>query len=302
MSKSTKWFLAILSFLFIVGGGLFLLFYVAIKSIESDTRETVVVGRGDKLAIVELRGTIESSEDVVRQIKKYREDTSIRGIVLRIDSPGGGVVASQEMYEEVRKTRDQGKPVVVSMGALAASGGYYVACGGSVLVANRGTLTGSIGVIGEFLQLHEALHKLGIDVKTIKSGRLKDAGSLTQPMSKDAERYFQSLMDDVHEQFIRVVEAERKLDHGEVVALADGRVFTGEQALELGLVDTLGTFEDAIAIAADLADIRGEPALVRERERRPLLDRIFHEFGSGVEELKRVVLERPVLSYRFVTP
>lgn len=303
MSKSTKWFLTILFILLVVGAGFVLLLFSAIRSLERDERETVVIGRGEKLAVIELKGDIESPDDVVRQLKKYRDDKAIKGIVLRIDSPGGGVVASQEMYEEMRKTRDAGKPIVVSMGALAASGGYYVACGASKLVANRGTLTGSIGVIGEFVQLHEALNKLGIDVKTIKSGRLKDAGSPTQPMSKDAEKYFQSLMDDVHDQFIGVVAAERKLDHRKVVEIADGRVFTGEQALELGLVDTLGTFEDAVRIAADLAGIEGEPSLVREQARkRWWVERIFGDVRASVEELKRGLLQTPVLSYRYNGP
>ncbi len=302
MSKSTKWFLAILFILMFLAAGVLLVFYSAIKSLEPGTRETVVIGRGEKLAVVELKGEIESADDIVRQMKKYRDDESVRGIVLRIDSPGGGVVASQEMYEEVRKTRDAGKPVVVSMGALAASGGYYVACGASILVANRGTLTGSIGVIGEFLQLREALNKLGIDVKTIKSGRLKDAGSLTQPMTKDAEKYFQSLMDNVHHQFIGVVETERKLDHAKVLEIADGRVFTGEQALGLGLIDTIGTFEEAIRIAADLAGIEGEPSLVREQERKRWIERMFGDVTTSVGEIKRAFLQRPVLSYRYNGP
>ncbi|MER3522818.1 MAG: signal peptide peptidase SppA [Ignavibacteria bacterium] len=302
MSKSTKWFLIILSVVLLVAAGFLFLFYSAIKSLDLEPRETIVSGRGDKLAVVELKGAISSSEDVVRQLKKYRDDTSIKGILLRIDSPGGGVVASQEMYEEVKKTREAGKPVVVSMGALAASGGYYVACGASKLVANHGTLTGSIGVIGEFVKVRDALNKLGIEVKTIKSGKLKDAGSLTQPMTKDAEQYFQSLMDEVHRQFIGVVERERKLAHDKVVELADGRVFTGEQAVRLGLVDTLGTFEDAVRIAASLAGIEGEPSLVRERERKRLIDRLFGEAESSIRALKETILDKPVLSYRFTDP
>lgn len=302
MSKSAKWFIAILAILLVVGAGFVLLFLAALRSIEPGATETLIIGRGDRLAVVELKGPIETSDNVVRQIKKYRDDNSIKGIVLHIDSPGGGVVASQEMYEEVRKTRDAGKPVVVSMGAVAASGGYYVACGASKIVANRGTLTGSIGVIGEFLQLREAMNKLGIDVKTIKSGKLKDAGSFTQPMTKEAEQYFQSLMDEVHGQFIGVVEKERKLDHRKVLEIADGRVFTGEQALALGLVDTLGTYEDAIRIAADLVGIAGEPSIVREQERKRLIERIFGSVGAGIDDLKRTILQHPVLSYRFVGP
>lgn len=287
----------------VIGVGFTLLFYSVIKSVgEGSSKEVVTIGRGDKLAVVEVFGVIMSSENVVRQIKKYREDRSIKGIVLHIDSPGGGVVPSQEMYEEVRKTREEGKPVVVSMGSLAASGGYYVSCGASRLVANRGTLTGSIGVISEFLQLHEAMSKLGVGIRTIKSGKLKDAGSSSQKMSPEAEKYFQSLMDGVHRQFIDVVERERKLKHRDLIELADGRVFTGEQAVELGLVDTLGTFEEAVSIAAELAGISGEPSLVKERERKSFVDRMFGDVGESVNDLKETILQKPALSYRFTGP
>ncbi len=301
MSKSTKWFLAILLVLAVVGLGFTLLFYSAVKSVGVSSRETVTFGRGDKLAVIELKGVILSSDEVVRQLKKYRDDGSIKGILLRIDSPGGAVVPSQEMYEEVKKTRAE-KPVVVSMGSLAASGGYYVACGASRLVANRGTLTGSIGVISEFLQLHDALGKLGIDIKTIKAGKLKDAGSSTTQMKPDAEKYFQGLMDDVHKQFIAVVEEARDLNHGDAVALADGRVFTGEQAVKLGLVDTLGTYEDAVKIAAELCGIEGEPSIVKERERKSFFDRMFGEVDEKIEAVKKEFLEKPILSYRFTGP
>jgi protease-4 len=234
-------------------------------------------------------------------VKKYREDRSIKGILLRIDSPGGAVVPSQEMYEEVKKTRDGGKPVVVSMGSLAASGGYYVACGASKLVANRGSLTGSVGVISEILQLHEALNKLGIDVKTIKSGRMKDAGSSTRKMTEQDELYFQQLMDDVHRQFIDVVRVERKMTKEQAKSLADGRVFTGEQAVANGLADTLGTYEDAIALAAELAGIKGQPSLVREVRRRSVWDGLLGGVGESVKDLKQEVLDRPILSYRFTS-
>jgi protease-4 len=206
------------------------------------------------------------------------------------------------MYEELKKTRATGKPVVVSMGSLAASGGYYVACGASRLVANRGSLTGSIGVISEFLQFREAMDKLGIDVKTIKSGKLKDAGSPVRKMTEDDQKYFQSLMDGVHRQFITVVEEERKLDHAKAMALADGRVFTGEQAVAEGLVDTIGTYEEAINIAANVAGIEGKPSLVRERKRVTLWNSLFGDVGDAVKDLKQEILQRPVLSYRYVGP
>ncbi len=302
MTRSTKWFLGIIGVLAVVAA-LFIIAFLAIMSSSTDRIETVTSGGGGgRIAVVELQGVINSSDDIVRQLKKYRKDGSIEAILLRIDSPGGAVVPSQEMYEEVRKTREGGKPVIVSMGSLAASGGYYVACGGSRLVANAGTLTGSIGVISEFLQLHDALQKLGIDVKTIKSGELKDAGSPTRPMTDEDQRYFQGLMDDVRGQFVSVVERERNLSKARVEALADGRAFTGVQAVKEGLVDTIGTFEDAVKIAAGMAGIRGEPTLVRERRRRGLLESLFQDASEAVRDVKQDVLDRPVLSYQYTGP
>jgi len=301
MTKSTKWFLGILGVLAVLIVGFIALLFSIIKSGGNRTEE-VTIGSGGKIAVVELKGLITSSDEIVRQVKKYRENSSIKAILLRVDSPGGGVVASQEMYEEVRKTRDGGKPVVISMGSLAASGGYYVACGGSRLVANKGTLTGSIGVIAEFLQLQDALDKLGIGVKTIKSGKLKDSGSSTRRMTEEDQKYFQGLMEDVHGQFIHVVETERGISHEDAIALADGRVFTGEQAVLNGLVDTLGTYEDAVTITAEIVGIEGEPAIVKERRRRSVFDSFFDDVAEGLSDLTQEVKNRPVLSFRFIGP
>jgi protease-4 len=301
MTRSTKWFIGILAALAFFALGFIIVLTLVFNTFTSlDRNEVVTYGSGDKVAVVEIIGAIHSSEDVIRQLKNYREDHAIKAILLRIDSPGGGVVASQEIYEEVRKTRDTGTPIVVSMGALAASGGYYVACGGSRLVANKGTLTGSIGVVAEFLQLSDALQKLGIGVRTVKSGRLKDAGSSVRPMTKEDEKYFQDMIDVVHRQFVSVVEQERTLTHEHVLDLSDGRVFTGEDALSLGLVDTIGTFEDAVAIAAQMAGLEGEPAIVKERIRRRWWEGAFGDAAEKVAELKNELLDRPVLSYRFV--
>jgi len=302
MTKSTKWFLGILGILAVLTLGFVLLLMAFFTDFSSGRLDTFVSGSGEKIALVELKGVITSSEDFVRQVKKYREDRSIKAILLRIDSPGGAVVPSQEMYEEVKKTREEGKPVVVSMGSLAASGGYYVACGASKLVANRGTLTGSVGVISEILQLHDALTKLGIDVKTIKAGKLKDAGSPTRKMTDQDQHYFQQLMDDVHRQFIDVVRVERKMTEEQAVGLSDGRVFTGEQAVANGLADTLGTYEDALALAAAMAGIKGQPSVVKEVRRRSFWDGVIGEVGASVQDLKQEVLDRPVLSYKFSSP
>lgn len=301
MSRSTRWFLLFLVILAVLAVGFSWLFISMMRTGSGDV-ETVSTGSGGQIAVVELKGVIMESETVVRQLKQYRDDDRVKAILLRVDSPGGGVVASQEIYEEVRKTRDGGMPVIVSMGSLAASGGYYVSCGATRIVANRGTLTGSIGVISEFMEFKDALAKLGIDVNTVKAGRLKDAGSPTRKMTETDKAYFQQLMDDVHRQFIGVVEDERGLTHDEAVELSDGRVFTGEQALDLGLVDTLGTYEDAIGVAAELGGIEGEPSIVRERKRRSMLDRWFGDVGETLAGVRRELLDAPVVSYRLARP
>jgi protease-4 len=173
-----------------------------------------------------------SSEKTVEQIKKYRDDKSIKAIIVRINSPGGGVAASQEIYDEVRKTRDSGKIIVVSMGSIAASGGYYIAVGSSLIVANPGTLTGSIGVIAQFISIKDLAEKLGISQTTIKSGSLKDAGSPFRQMNDSDKAYFQEVVDNSFGQFLDVVSKERMMDKQELIIYANGCVFTVVQAME----------------------------------------------------------------------
>jgi len=276
-----------------------LMFWLMLKSVDRK-EEVVFHGSGDKIAVVEIKGVILDSEEIVRQLKKFHEDRSVQAILLRIDSPGGGVAASQEIYEEVRKIRETGKIVVVSMSSLAASGGYYVACGANKIVANKGTLTGSIGVISQFMQFDSLMGKIGITMNTIKSGKMKDAGNPFRKMTADDREFFQSLMDDVHKQFIGVVEDERGIEHDTLVKYADGRVFTGVQALELGLVDTLGTFEDAVGIAAELAGISGEPSIVKEAKKKTTLFDLLMNDAEVAEftDLKNQILHQPILQYR----
>lgn len=301
MSNSTRWFLIIAGSLIVIGIGAILFFYLMLKNI-SDYDADVVIGSGDRIAIVELKGVILSSEDIVRQLKKYNEDRSIKGILFRIDSPGGGVVASQEIYEEVKKIRDQKKSIVVSMGSLAASGGYYVACPANKIVANPGTLTGSIGVISQFMRYDSLLGKIGVEVNTVKSGKFKDAGNPFRAMTSDDKQYFQKLMDDVHRQFITAIETERKLNHDSVAAFADGRVFTGEQALKMGLVDTIGTYEDAVMITARLAGIKGTPSIVKEKKRTlTFYGMVFGKTKlADLLHLNEELLNQPILQYKMV--
>jgi protease-4 len=224
-------------------------------------------GTGERIALVEVRGAIIDARDIVEQIARYREDDSIRAIVLRVDSPGGVVAPTQEIFEELRKTREAGKTIVASMGSVAASGGYYIACVADSIVANPGTLTGSIGVIFEMPNAEGLLRKLGVDWAVVKSGDHKDIGSPARRMTPEERRIIQSVVDDVYNQFIDVVSRYRPLSRDEVVELADGRVFTGNQAKSLRLVDRIGTYEDAIALAARMVGITGKPRIIREREK-----------------------------------
>lgn len=265
--------------------------------------EEVRSGKG-KIAIVELDFTIIDSKPIVRQFKKYREDKSIKAIVLHVNSPGGGVAASQEMYEEVKKTRDSGKPVIVSFGSIAASGGYYVACGGSLIVSNPGTLTGSIGVIISLMNFKELTDKLGIKDLTIKSGELKDAGNPMREATEKDKAYFQEIVDDSYDQFLNVVSKERKIDKEELRKIANGRVYTGRQAKDIKLVDSIGTLEDAIRIAGEMAKIEGEPAIVREKGKRNIFDYFIDNMSSNQftllkEEIYNEFLNKPVLQYKF---
>ena len=296
MSNTAKWVVAIVAFVVLLGG-LFVVFVISLFFVEPED-ETVSTS-GEKVAVVELNQPILSSEETVRQFKKYRENRSVKAIVFRVESPGGGVSASQEIYEEVKKTRDGGKPVVVSMGSVAASGGYYVSCGATKIVANPGTLTGSIGVIFQFLHFNELMNKIGIDASTFKTGKYKDIGSPFRKTTADEKRFFDQLLGDVYNQFVDVVAGERKMARKKVVQYADGRVFTGRQAFEYGFVDTLGTMEDAIDIAAKLGDISGKPTVVKERRFRSWLERMMGDAVSELAGLKRELLNQPILQYRY---
>jgi len=240
---------------------------------------------GDRIALIRVEGVILDAQQTVGDLKKFGDSPSVKAIVLRIDSPGGGVVPSQEIHDAVMRVRNkQNKAVVASMGTVAASGGYYIAAATDRIMANPGTLTGSIGVIMELANLEGLLKKIGVENVVVKSGRHKDIGS-------PFRRILQSVMDDVHTQFIEAVAEGRSLDVSDVQPLADGRIFTGRQAKEIKLVDELGDLDDAIRLAADLAGIEGEPKVVEPRKRfsvRELIEsRLFgtlprFDFQTGV--------------------
>jgi len=225
----------------------------------------------NKIALIRIEGPILDSKKHVEVIKEYAKDASIKAIVLRVDTPGGAVAPSQEIYEEVKKAMEK-KKVVVSMGSIAASGGYYISSPCSKIIANPGTLTGSIGVIMEIPNLEGLMSKIGIKTEVIKSGRHKDMGSIFRKMEKEEKELLQGVMDNVHEQFIKAVSDGRKLKMEKVREIADGRIFTGEQAVKYGLVDELGTLEYAIRTTATMVGIKDEPEVVTKEDKFSLID------------------------------
>ena len=237
-----------------------------------------------RVALVSIEGPIMDSMDVVKEIKEHAKDRSIKAIILRIDSPGGAVGPSQEIYEEVKKASAE-KHIVVSMGSIAASGGYYIASPADMIFANPGTLTGSIGVIMEIPNLEGLMTKIGVRTEVIKSGKHKDMASAFRKMDKEDRDILQSVLDNVHEQFIRAVAEGRKLTVDSIRPIADGRIFTGEQAKGLKLVDELGTLEDAIRKAAELAGISGEPEVVSKKDKLSFLEMLRSGFPKEIADM-----------------
>ncbi len=239
---------------------------------------------GSRIALVRIEGPILDSRNIVEELKERTKDHSIKAIILRIDSPGGAVAPSQEIYEEVKKAA-AAKKVVVSMGSIAASGGYYIAAPADLIIANPGTLTGSIGVIMEIPNIEGLMSKIGITTEVIKSGKHKDMASAFRKMGVEERELLQGVMDNVHEQFIKAVAAGRKLKVEDVRLIADGRIFSGEQAKTQKLVDELGTLEDTIKKAAELAGISGEPDLVEKKEKTSIMELLKSRFPKELTDI-----------------
>jgi protease-4 len=232
-------------------------------------RKASTIGWGEKVGVVKVEGIILKSQPVIDQLHRYKKNRTIKAVVLRVDSPGGAVGPAQEIFEEVKRLSES-KPVVVSMGSVAASGAYYISAPASWLIANPGTITGSIGVVMDVRNLEDLLSWMKIKHETIKSGQMKDIGSPYREMTDEERAHLQGIIQDVHQQFEQAVAEGRKLDMDKVHVLADGRIFTGRQALGQGLVDQLGNLPDAINKAAELAGIKGEPEVVWPPRKRPL--------------------------------
>lgn len=240
----------------------------------------------NRIAVVPVKGVISDSKEVVDQLKKYRKDDKIKAIILRIDSPGGSTAASQEIYREVERTTPK-KKVVVSMGNVAASGGYYIALAADKIVANPSTLTGSIGVIMEITNFKEILRKIGIGHEAIKSGPYKDIGSPLRDMKPEERRLLQEVIATVQRQFVDVVVKGRKLSRDQVEKIADGRVFTGAQAKDLGLVDSLGSFEDTVDLTKKMVGLSGEVKLIYPDKKKLSLWNLI--FGSLFGEIQQAL-------------
>ncbi len=235
----------------------------------------------EKIGVVEVNGVISESKDIMEDIVKFKDDEGIKGVIVRINSPGGSVGPSQEIYSEIKKLRGK-KKVYVSMGSVCASGGYYIAAAGEKLYAMPATITGSIGVIMEHMIIEELFKKVGLQSNTIKSGAFKDAGSPFRKMKDEERAYFQSILNNIHEQFIKVVSDERKIPIENARKLSDGRVFTGVQAKEVMLVDQIGTFYDTVDEMKKALNIKGKPVLVYGKKPFSLLKWLISSMSREV--------------------
>ncbi len=262
---------------------LLVIFFSVLYLIGRSGRTSSRFAFGDKIAIVEIRGVIAQSSGIIDEIHQYLEDDGVKAIILRIDSPGGGVGPSQEIHREVLKGKEK-KRIVTSMGSVAASGGYYIACASDLIVANPGTITGSIGVIMEFTNIEELFKKIGIKGVVLKSGEHKDIGSPFREMTPEEKRIIQEVIDSVHQQFIKAVAEGRKLDRSKVTQIADGRILTGEQAKQLGLVDQIGNLDDAIDATAKLVGIEGKPDILYPKKKFSIWELLIRETVSAVLE------------------
>lgn len=261
-------------------GGFFVLValiaVIAIGSLLSDKEINVTNGVG----LVEVKGLIIDPQETVKQLKDFAKDDKVKAVVLRIDSPGGVVGPSQEIWSAVKKLKEK-KQVIVSMGSVAASGGYYIAAPANLIYANPGTITGSIGVLMKFSNLEGLMNKVGMKSFTLKTGKFKDVGSPARTMSEEERAMLQAVIESTHSQFVRAVAEGRKLPEAQVRVIADGRIFSGEQAMANKLVDRLGTMQDAIEEAGRLGGLSGEPHVIKPPKKKPLLLDMLVEESAG---------------------
>ncbi len=265
------------------------LFYIFFFGIGTRTGKTKSFSLNDKIGVVAVNGVIASSREITEQLEDFGKDDSIVAVVLRIDSPGGGVAASQEIYDAVVELKKQ-KKVVASMGSIAASGGLLIACSADKIVANPGTITGSISAIMQFANVEELLKKVGLKASTVKSGKYKDIGTPLREMTPEERKIIQDLVDDIYNQFVDVIVRDRKISREKVINIADGRVFSGRLAKEYGLVDYLGNMGTAAKLASQLAGKDGKYDLIYPRKKHASM--FDYVFESAANQFSRSLKEK----------
>ena len=287
--------LSVLMMLFLAG----ITFFIA-RFIQS-SKGGEIFSANEVIGVIDLKGVIANPEKAMSHLAAFVENDRVKAVIIRIDSPGGTVGAAQELYRQIALTNEL-KPVVASMGSIAASGGYYAALGAEKIIASPGTLTGSIGVILKFPNLEKIFEKIGYANEVVKSGELKDIGSTSRALTDDERELLQHLLDNVHDQFINDISTQRNMPLAEVRNLADGRIFSGEQAKELGLIDSLGNFYDAVSLAAELAEMASrKPKLYYPEDKDfSLLKLLAGQQGkAAVSILDKIPITAPSFSYEW---
>ena len=287
----------------LIGGGAFFLFVLAVftlvyLALHAGGQDTSIAGFGDKIGVVELEGVILDPKTVVQQLKKFGDDDSVKAIILHVNSPGGGVAASEEIYREVKRVRDEKhKRIVSSIETVGASGAYYVSAAANKIYADNGSVVGSIGVISQWTNYGDLLHWAKLKQETLKVGEFKDTGDPTREMTPAERAYLQSLIDNMYGQFVEAVADGRHAKAADIKAIADGRVWTGQQALALHLIDQIADFQAVVEDTAKSVGIKGEPTLVHpERNRETLLDLLFGDVSQYLPTREKL-LEQQVGFY-----
>ena len=280
----------------VIGGGAFFLFILAAFALlyialRTGQQSSFGSSFGDKIAVVDLEGVILTPKPVVDQLKKYGDDDSIKAIILHVNSPGGGVAASEEIYRAVKRLRDDKKKyIVAAIESVGASGAYYVSSATKKIYADDGSIVGSIGVISEWVNYGDLMRWAKLKEVVMKAGEFKDTGNPTRDLTPAEREYLQSLIDNMHSQFIQAVADGRRLKVQDVRAIADGKVWTGQQALSMKLIDQVGDFQAAVADTAKSVGIKGEPTLVRpEKEHKTMLDLLFGDVSQWVPTREKLM-------------
>jgi protease IV len=281
----------------LIGGGAFFLFVLAVftlvyLTLHAGGGETAsITSFGDRIGVVDLEGVILSPQPVVSELKKFGDDSSIKAIILHVNSPGGGVAASEEIYREVKRIRkEKSKKVVVSIETVGASGAYYVASASDKIFADQGSIVGSIGVIAEWMNYGDLLKWAKLKNVVIKTGEFKDTGNPARDLTPNEQAYMQSLIDNMFGQFIQAVAEGRGLKYEDVKSFANGKVWTGEQAISMKLIDNVGDFESAVSDTAKSVGIKGEPTLVHpERDRRTLMDLLLGDVSQYIPTREKLM-------------